>query len=100
MSESRFLRNPEPVDREQWRAQFDELVLRMEALRQAVLDGAREFNVTEETVGRIHARFDDVGEQWQRMHCTYPFGGWPGQEDCRLEPPITYESDAHRPSGD
>ena len=35
-----------------------------------------------------------VGEQVHAMHCTYPFGGWPGQEDCRFEPPVPYESDA------
>jgi hypothetical protein len=32
------------------------------------------------------------------MHCTYPFGGWPGQEDCRFEPPVTYDSDARKPA--
>ena len=47
-------------------------------------------------VERIHARFDDVGEQLHEMHCTYPFGGWPGQEDCRFEPAVTYDSDAHK----
>jgi len=47
-------------------------------------------------VERIHARFDDLGEQVHAMHCTYPFGGWPGQEDCRFEPPVPYESEARR----
>jgi hypothetical protein len=50
--------------------------------------------MTDEIVERIHARFDDVGEQLHKMHCTYPFGGWPGQEDCRFEPPAPYDSDA------
>ena len=62
--------------------------------RSEVLDGVRSFNMTDEIVERIHARFDDVGEQLHEMHCTYPFGGWPGQEDCRFEPPVTYDSDA------
>ena len=44
--------------------------------------------MTDEIVERIHARFDDLGEQVHAMHCTYPFGGWPGQEDCRFEPPV------------
>jgi hypothetical protein len=52
--------------------------------------------MTDEIVERIHARFDDVGEQLHEMHCTYPFGGWPGQEDCRFEPAVTYQSDAHK----
>jgi hypothetical protein len=98
MSETRSLRNPSPGDVETWRAQFDELELRMDALRQAFLDGARSFTMTVETVERIHGRFDDLGEQLHKMHCTYPFGGWPGQEDCRFEPPVTYESDAHKPA--
>jgi hypothetical protein len=99
MSETRNLRHPEPGDVEVWRAQFDELELRMDALRQAFLDGVRSFNMTDEIVERIHARFDDLGEQIHGMHCTYPFGGWPGQEACRFEPPITYQSDAHPAPG-
>jgi hypothetical protein len=94
MSETRNLHHPEPSDVEKWRAAFDDLELRMDALRQAFLDGERAFNMTDEMVERIHARFDDVGEQLHAMHCTYPFGGWPGQEDCRFEPPVRYESDA------
>ena len=54
--------------------------------------------MTVETVERIHGRFDDLGEQLHKMHCTYPFGGWPGQEDCRFEPPVTYDSDARTPA--
>ena len=96
MSETRNLRHPEPGDVDTWRQQFDELDLRMDALRQAFLDGVRSFNMTDEIVERIHARFDDVGEQLHEMHCTSPFGGWPGQEDCRFEPAVTYQSDAHK----
>ena len=96
MSETRNLRHPEPGDVDTWRQQFDELDLRMDALRQAFLDGVRSFNMTDEIVERIHARFDDVGEQLHEMHCTYPFGGWPGQEDCRFEPAVPYDSDAHK----
>ena len=99
MSESRNLRNPTPADVDDWRAQFDELELRMDALRRAFLEGVRSFTMTDETVERIHARFDDLGEQVHAMHCTYPFGGWPGQEDCRFEPAVAYESEAHPPNG-
>jgi hypothetical protein len=98
MSETRNPRNPAPGDVDTWRAEFDELELRMDGLRQAFLDGVRSFTMTDETVERIHARFDDLGEQLHRMHCTYPFGGWPGQEDCRFEPPVQYDSDAHKPA--
>ena len=98
MSESRNLRNPTPADVDDWRAQFDELELRMQALRRAFLEGVRSFTMSDETVERIHARFDDVGEQVHAMHCTYPFGGLPGQEDCRFEPAVAYESEA-RPGG-
>lgn len=97
MSETRNLRNPEPGDVESWRAEFDELELRMDQLRQAFLDGVRSFAMTDEIVERIHARFDDLGVQVHAMHCTYPFGGQPGQEECRFEPPVTYESDARKP---
>lgn len=97
MSETRNLRNPEPGDVESWRAEFDELELRMDQLRQAFLDGVRSFTMTDEVVERIHARFDDLGVQVHKMHCTYPFGGWPGQEECRFEPPVAYESDAGKP---
>ena len=99
MSETRKLRNPEPGDFDAWRAAFDELELRMDALRQAFLDGVRSFNMGDEIVERIHARFDDLGEQLHAMHCTYPFGGWPGREDCRFEPPLTYDSAAQRAPG-
>jgi len=94
MSESRNLRHPDQGDVEQWRAEFDELELRMDALRQAFTDGVRSFTMDQEIVERIHARFDDLGRQLHEMHCTYPFGGWPGQEECRFEPPVTYESSA------
>jgi hypothetical protein len=97
MSETSIPRHPGTGDVQQWRADFDELELRMDALRQAFTEGVRSFAMTDEIVERIHARFDDVGEQVHRMHCTYPFGGSPGQEACRFEPPVTYESDA-RPS--
>ena len=100
MSESRNLRNPAPADVEDWRAQFDELDLRMDALRRAFLAGVRSFTMTDEIVERIHARFDDLGEQVHAMHCTYPFGGWPGQEDCRFEPEVGYDSEARRASGE
>jgi hypothetical protein len=99
MSETRNPRAPAPGDVQQWRADFDELELRMDALRQAFTDGVRSFTMTDEIVERIHARFDDVGKQVHRMHCTYPFGGWPGQEDCRFEPPTPYESDAGTSQG-
>jgi hypothetical protein len=97
MSETRNLRHPASGDVQQWRADFDELELRMDALRQAFTEGVRSFAMTDEIVERIHARFDDVGEQVHAMHCTYPFGGWPGQEDCRFEPPVSYDSEAHKP---
>jgi hypothetical protein len=100
MSETRNLRNPGPGDVDAWRGEFDELELRMDALRQAFLDGARSFTMSDETVERIHERFDDLGEQLHKMHCTYPFGGWPGQEACRFEPQVTYESDANKPADD
>ena len=41
MSETRNLRHPDPGDVQQWRADFDELELRMDALRQAFTDGVR-----------------------------------------------------------
>ena len=94
MSETRDLRHPASGEVLQWRAEFDELELRMDALRQAFTEGARAFAMTDEIVERIHARFDDLGEQIHKMHCTYPFGGWPGQEDCRFEPRAPYETDA------
>jgi len=68
MSETRNLRNPGAGDVDAWRAEFDELDLRMDALRQAFLDGVRSFTMSDETVERIHARFDDVGEQLHKMH--------------------------------
>jgi hypothetical protein len=100
MSETRNLRNPGPGDVDAWRTEFDELELRMDGLRQAFLDGARSFTMSDEIVERIHERFDDLGEQLHKMHCTYPFGGWPGREACRFEPQVTYESDAHKPADD
>ena len=99
MSETRIPRHPGTGDVQQWRADFEELELRMDALRQAFTDGVRSFTMTDEIVARIHARFDDVGEQVHRMHCSYPFGGLPGQEACRFEPEVTYESDARPSSG-
>ncbi len=99
MSESRNLRHAEPGDAEAWRAEFDELELRMDALRQTFQEGVRSFSMSQATVERIHARFDDVGEQVRKMHCTYPFGGWPGQEECRFESPPAYESDARGSEG-
>jgi hypothetical protein len=100
MSETRNLRHPAGGDVEKWRVEFDELELRMNALREAYLDGVRSFALDDQAVERIHARFDDLGEQLHKMHCTYPFGGWPGQEDCRFEPAVPYESDAQRPAGE
>ncbi len=94
MSESRNLRHAEPGEVEEWRAEFDELELRMDGLRQVFYEGVHSFSMSQSLVERIHARFDDVGEQLHRMHCTYPFGGWPGQEECRFEPAPGYESDA------
>lgn len=99
MSETRKPSHPATGDVQRWRADFDELELRMDALRQAFTDGVRSFEMTDETVERIHARFDDVGEQMHEMHCTYPFGGWPGQEECRFEPRVAYESDAQPDQG-
>ena len=94
MSETRRTSHTAPGDTRRWQADFEELELRMDALRQAFTDGVRSFEMTEETVERIHARFDDVGEQLHAMHCTFPFGGLPGQEACRFEPRVAYESDA------
>ncbi len=99
MNETRRPGRPPSGEARQWQAQFDELELRMDAFRQAFLEGIRSYEMTEEVVERIHARFDDVGEQVHAMHCTYPFGGWPGQEDCRFEPPVPYESEARRGEG-
>lgn len=78
---------PASGDVRRWQADFEELELRMDALRQAFTEGIRSYEMTEEIVERIHSRFDDVGEQVHAMHCTYPFGGWPGQQVCRFEPP-------------
>jgi len=99
MSESRMLRNPEPGERERWRAEFEELEIRVEALRQAVMEGARAFNLDNDVVERMHSRFTEVGDQWQQMRCLYPFGGWPGQEECRVEPHVAYESEAEPQGG-
>jgi hypothetical protein len=96
MSETHKPVRPAHGDARRWQTEFDELELRMDALRQAFTEAIRSFEMTEETVERIHARFDDLGEQVHAMHCTYPFGGWPGQEDCRFEPPVPYESEARR----
>jgi len=85
MSESRNLHHPGQGDREAWHLAFDELELRMDALRQAYVDGVRSFALSDEIVDRIHARFDDLGEQVHKMHCTYPFGGRPGRGDCSFE---------------
>ncbi len=93
MSETRNLRHAEQGDVERWRAEFEELELRMDALRQAFVDGVRSFAMSEEVVERIHARFDDLGRQVHRMHCEYPFGGWPGREECRFDPPVTYKTE-------
>jgi hypothetical protein len=75
MSETRDLRSPAPADGEDWRLQFDELELRVEGLRRAFLEGVRSFT-----------------------DCTYPFGGRPGQDDCRFEPKVAYDSDAQDPA--
>ena len=99
MSETRNPQHAGQGEVQEWRLAFDELELRMDALRQAFTDGVRSFNLDAETVERIHDRFDDLGEQLHKMHCTYPFGGWPGQEDCRFEPPVHYESEAKGPGG-
>lgn len=100
MSESRILRNPVPVDPDDWRSAFDDLDLRIESLRESVLDAARAFNLDQELVERIHSRFAAVGEQWQTMLCMYPFAGWPGKEECRVEPEVAYESEASARSSD
>ena len=96
MSETHRPSRPTAGEARQWQAEFEELELRMDALRTAFTEGIRSYDMTEEIVERIHARFDDVGEQVHAMHCTYPFGGWPGQEDCRFEPPAPYDSEARR----
>ncbi len=90
--------NPNAGPRE-WRADYDELELRMDALREAYTEAIRSFNVDDALVERIHARFDDLGEQIHRMHCSYPWGGWPGQEACRFEPAVPYESAAKPAQG-
>jgi rubrerythrin len=94
MSESRFLQHAGATETEAWRQAFDEFEHRVEALRDAVLEASRAFTVDDELVERMHRRFTDVGEQWQRMRCEYPFAGVPGREDCRVEPLVSYESDA------
>jgi hypothetical protein len=94
MSESRNLRHAGQSEVERWQTEFDELELRMDALRQAFTEGVRSFALTDAAVERIHARFGDLGTQVDAMRCTYPFGGSPGQEECRFEPPVTYDSDA------
>jgi hypothetical protein len=99
MTEIRKPVRPGAADARRWQEEFEELELRMDALRQAFTEAIRSFEMAEETVERIHARFDDLGEQVHAMHCTYPFGGWPGQEDCRFEPRIPYETEA-RGAGD
>ena len=92
MSETRKTGHASSADVRRWQADFDELELRMDSLRQAFTEAMRSYEMTEEIVERIHARFDDVGEQVHAMHCTYPFGGWPGQEVCRFEPPKASDS--------
>jgi hypothetical protein len=96
MSDRRTPGRPAHSEARAWQAEFDELELRMDALRQAFTEAIRSYEMTEDAVERIHARFDDLGEQVHAMHCTYPFGGWPGQEDCRFEPRVPYESEAPR----
>lgn len=86
MSETRKPGHPTSGEVRRWQSDFDELELRMNALRQAFTEAMRSYEMTEEIVERIHSRFDDVGEQVHAMHCTYPFGGWPGQEECHFEP--------------
>lgn len=92
MSETRKPGHPSSGDVRRWQTEFDELELRMDALRQAFTEAMRSYEMTKEAVERIHARFDDVGEQVHAMHCTYPFGGWPGQEVFRFEPPVASDS--------
>ncbi len=94
MSETRETGHATSGEVRRWQADFEELELRMDGLRQAFTEAMRSYEMTEEIVERIHARFDDVGEQVHAMHCTYPFGGWPGQEACRFEPPITADSES------
>ncbi len=95
MSETRDPRYPRPMGPEQWREAFRELEFRVEALRAAVVEAEGSFNVTSEQADRVHARFTEVGDQWEAMRCSYPFGGWPGEEACRVEPAVPYESAAH-----
>ena len=94
MSETRYLSHPGPVGPEAWRAQFRELETRMQALRGAVQEGERSFNLTGEHVERIHRRFGELGEQWDMLRCAYPFAGVPGQDACTVEAEIAYESEA------
>jgi hypothetical protein len=97
VSETRDPRFPQPMGPEQWRATFRELELRIEALRNAVVEAEGSFNMTSEQADRIHARFTEVGEQWEAMRCSYPFGGWPGEDACRVESTVPYESAAYAP---
>jgi len=66
----------------------------MEELREAVQEAAHSFTLGREEVDRIHRRFVEVGEQWERLRCVYPFDGLPGQDACRVEPEVSYESEA------
>jgi hypothetical protein len=94
MSETRNLQHPGPSEPERWREQFRDLEMRMEALREAVQEAAHSFTLGREEVDRIHHRFVEVGEQWEQLRCVYPFDGVPGQDACRVEPEVSYESEA------
>ena len=100
MSETRNLRHPEPGDVEAWRAAFDELDLRMDALRQAFLDGVRSFNMTDEIVESASTRASTTSAS-RSTPCTARIrsADGPGQEDCRFEPPVALRERRGPPAG-
>lgn len=94
MSETRNPRYAGVEGPEPWQREFDELELRMTALREAYLAAVQSFALGDEQVERLHARFEDLRDQVERLRCMYPFAGVPGREACRTEPAVPYESDA------
>ena len=87
MSETRKTGHASSGEVRRWQADFDELELRMDSLRQAFTEAMRSYEMTEEIVERIHARFDDVGEQVHAMHCTYPVRRMAGTGGLPLRTP-------------
>lgn len=94
MSETRNPRYPGSEATEPWQRAFDELELRMSGLREAYREAVGSFALDDGLVARLHARFEALREQVERMRCEYPYAGVPGREACRSEPAVPYESDA------